>query len=418
MVPSQLFEVRVMSRFSCIQLAILGMAIASVPVANGFAYTAAPETVVLWPNGAPDAKGNEAADRPRLTVHLPEKPNGAAMIVCPGGGYRVLAMVKEGHQVAQFFNTFGVTAFVLEYRLGPKYQHPAQLHDAQRAIRYVRADAAKYGIDPKHIGIMGFSAGGHLTAMAGVYFDNGKAEATDPIDRVSCRPDFLVLAYPKIFWQDPADSGGLKSFLGDGYSAEAVKEISADLQVKDQTPPAFLFHTDEDRLVAENSVRFYLALRQHKVPAEIHIYQKGPHGVGLALDDPDLTTWKDHVYGWMKANAWLTTAKPVKVSGEVTVNGRPLERGFITFIPDSSLHQPTVKTAVNKGKYELPADKGPRPGKHTVAITVYGDNMGAGPANDLGSFFVLKTCSPKSSEPLTCEIQDAVNELRFEVVTR
>jgi acetyl esterase/lipase len=374
-------------------------------------HAAEPKVVDLWPNGAPGAKGSEAADTPRLTVHLPdlEKATGAAVVVCPGGGYRVLAKVKEGHDVARFFNSFGVAAYVLEYRLGPRYRHPAQLQDAQRAVRWVRAQAEKHGVDPRRVGLMGFSAGGHVTAMAGVTPGDGDPDAKDPVERQSARPDFLVLAYPKITWDAKADTGILKTFLGDDASDEKVRSINADQHVTDQTPPAFLFHTDEDRLSAENSVRFYLALRKHKVPAELHVYQKGPHGVGLAQDDPDLTTWKDHVRGWLRANGWLTAAKQVALKGTLAIDGKPLERGFIT-LTDVDGQRPTVRAAVAKGKYAFPDGQGPRIGRYQVAVTVFGDNDGKGPANDLGAYHVL---TPERTK-VWVEIADGVNELALD----
>src|SRR5262245_54147427 len=396
-------------------LAALALLFAAGPLA-----AADKPTLLLWPDGAPGVKGTEPADKPRLTVHLPEKgkANGAAVIVCPGGGYRVLAMVKEGHQVAEFFNSFGVTAFVLEYRLSPRYTYPAPLLDAQRAIRLVRSKAKEFGIDPHRLGIMGFSAGGHLTSMCGVAFDDGKPTEADSVEQQSCRPDFLVIAYPKIFFDGKADANMLKSFLGEPFDDSKVKEISSDLRVSDKTPPAFLFHTDEDRLVAENSVRFYLALRKAKVPAELHVYQKGPHGVGLALDDPELTTWKDHVRGWMRGNAWLTSAKPAALSGSVTIDGKPLQRGFVTLVPDLTHHQPpTVKTSVLDGKYQFTANLGPRPGRYTVAVTVFGNNDEP-KANDLGAYHILKTSRPSSKEPISVEIKEGDNIIELDFALR
>src|SRR2546423_610479 len=160
----------------------------------------APKTIPLWPDGAPGAVGSEPVDKPTLTIIQPpaDKANGAAVIVCPGGGYQHLADTYEGREVAEWLNTIGVTGFVLKYRLAPRYHHPAPLQDAQRAIRTVRARAQEWGIDPHRIGIWGFSAGGHLASTAGTHFDAGRPEAEDPIDRVSCRPDFLILAYPVI----------------------------------------------------------------------------------------------------------------------------------------------------------------------------------------------------------------------------
>jgi len=218
------------------------------------ALAAGPETVLLWPDGAPGAKGDRAEDKPTLTIYLPEeeKAVGSAVVICPGGGYGGLAVDHEGHQIAKWFNSLGVAGFIVEYRhRGKGYGHPAPLQDAQRAIRTVRAGAAEWKIDPKKIGVMGFSAGGHLASTTGTHFDQGDPDAADAIQRASCRPDF-------------------------------IRSLSNEKQVTARTPPTFLFHTDEDKGVpSENSVFFYLALRRAGVPAEIHIYQKGPHGVGL-----------------------------------------------------------------------------------------------------------------------------------------
>jgi acetyl esterase/lipase len=174
------------------------------------------ETILLWPDGAPAALGSDDSDKPSVTVYLARQPNGTAIVVAPGGGYGNLAANHEGRQVANLLNAAGVTAFVLKYRLGPRYHHPVELGDAQRAIRLVRARAAEFGILGDRIGMLGFSAGGHLTATAGTRFDTGRADAPDPIDRVSSRPDFLVLAYPVISF-DPAitHSGSVRNLLGD-----------------------------------------------------------------------------------------------------------------------------------------------------------------------------------------------------------
>jgi acetyl esterase/lipase len=203
-------------------------------------------------------------------------------------------------------NAAGVTAFVLKYRLGPKYRHPIELGDAQRAIRLVRARAAELGVAPDRIGIMGFSAGGHLAATAGTHFDAGKPDAADPIDRAGCRPDFLILAYPVISF-DPAiaHSGSVRNLLGENPDPKLLEDLSNDLRVTAATPPTFLFHTNADTgVVAENSVRFYLALRRAKVPAELHIFENGPHGVGLALGDPSLSAWPTLLTNWLRGRGF------------------------------------------------------------------------------------------------------------------
>jgi acetyl esterase/lipase len=195
-----------------------------------------------------------------------------------------------------------VTALILQYRIAPRYHHPAPITDAQRAIRLVRARADDWKINPKQIGIMGFSAGGHLASTAGTHFDAGKPDAADPIDRVSCRPDFLILCYPVIsFTTEYAHVGSRTNLLGKDADSKLLDSYSNEKQVTPDTPTTFLFHTNEDSGVPpENSVLFYLALRKAKVPAEIHIYQRGKHGVGLAKQDPVLSTWPDRLADWLK----------------------------------------------------------------------------------------------------------------------
>jgi acetyl esterase/lipase len=268
-----------------------------------------PVLIPLWPNGAPGAVGHDEADKPSLTMYMPsaDKANGTAVVICPGGGYGFLAMDHEGRQVAEWFNKHGVTAFVLKYRIAPRYHHPAPLEDAQRALRLVRARAGEWKVDPHRIGIMGFSAGGHLASTAGTHFDSGKADAEDPIDRVSCRPDFMILCYPVISFTDPSTHvGSRNNLLGKKPDPNLVENLSNEKQVTAQTPPTFLFHTNEDKGVpAENSVLFYLALRRAGVPAELHIYEKGQHGVGLAPNIPVLSSWPERLEGWLRVRGLL-----------------------------------------------------------------------------------------------------------------
>jgi acetyl esterase/lipase len=264
-----------------------------------------PKVFLLWSDGAPGAVGQEEADKPSLTVFQPpaDRATGATVVICPGGGYGHLAVGHEGQDVGRWLNSIGVTGFMLKYRLAPRYRHPAPLQDAQRAIRTVRARAKEWNVDPKRIGIWGFSAGGHLASTAGTHFDDGKAEANDPIERAGCRPDFLILAYPVITLEPPyAHLGSRNNLLGKKADLKLVESLSNEKMVTARTPPTFLMHTNSDAgVVPENSVLFYLALRKAKVPAELHIYEKGPHGVGLAPRDPILSTWPDRLAAWLKA---------------------------------------------------------------------------------------------------------------------
>jgi acetyl esterase/lipase len=261
-----------------------------------------PQTFPLWGNGAPGALGHEDSDIPTLTYYPAMQGIPTAVIVAPGGGYRGLAMNHEGRQIANWLNAAGISAFVLKYRLGPRYHHPIELGDAQRAIRLVRAHAAEYGLKADRIGMMGFSAGGHLTSTAETHFDSGNASAADPIDRASSRPDFAILGYPVISFTAPyTHKGSAEALLGDSPDPKLLEDLSNDLRVTPQTPPTFLFSTSADTGVpAENSVAFYLALHKANVPAELHIFQKGPHGVGLDLSDVALGEWPTLLINWLR----------------------------------------------------------------------------------------------------------------------
>jgi acetyl esterase/lipase len=251
----------------------------------------------LWPGGAPGALGNESKDIPTLTPFLPDpaKATGAAFVICPGGGYGGLAD-HEGSQYARWLNDQGIAGFVLKYRLGSAgYHHPAMLQDAARALRTIRARASEWNVDPKRIGIIGSSAGGHLASTLLTHFDAGKSDATDPIERVSSRPDLGVLCYPVITMGVFTHQGSKNNLLGKDPSPELVKELSNELQVTKDTPPCFLFHTCEDPVVpVENSLMFAEALRKAQVPFELHIYERGGHGVGLGT----------HVYGGGDRHPW------------------------------------------------------------------------------------------------------------------
>jgi acetyl esterase/lipase len=269
-----------------------------------------PQVVLLWPDGAPGAQGDLDEDKPTLSIYLPpvERATGTAVVVCPGGGYRNLAIDHEGQQIARWLNSFGVAAFVLKYRLGPRYHHPAPLQDAQRALRYVRINAAEFRIDSGRIGIWGFSAGGHLASTAGTHFERGNPAATDAYERTSSRPDFLILGYPVIsLTTEYTHEGSRRFLLGETPDPALAENLSNDKQVTAETPPTFLFHTNEDKAVpAENSVLFYLALRRAGVPAELHIYERGSHGVGLAPTDRVLSSWPARLADWMYSRGLLT----------------------------------------------------------------------------------------------------------------
>jgi len=299
------------------------MAVACV-VAAPVVYSQAPDNpkaIPLWPEGVPGAIANAAPEEllpegrlagvhvPTLTV-FPAPAAGAtrtAVIVCPGGGYRRLAFDHEGIAVATWLNSLGVSAFVLKYRL-QEYGHPAPLRDVLRAVRLLRSGAATWGIDPQRIGVLGFSAGGHLASSAGTMFDAPEGRTGSELDKVSARPDFLVLVYPVITLSGPlANSGSRESLLGKSPSPELVDALSTHLRVTDRTPPTFLVHGGTDTTVpADNSILFYSALRRSGVPAEMHLYQEGPHGIGLRPGFGPMSGWPDHCAEWMKARGLLT----------------------------------------------------------------------------------------------------------------
>src|SRR4051794_8204882 len=276
-----------------IAVALLGL---SCLAQTCFAQT---KTELLYPNGAPGAVGTEDRDKPTLTFYPVTGQNnntGTAVVVCPGGGYGALAADHEGTQVARFLNANGISAFVLKYRLGPRYNHPAPLDDVHQAIRMVRSHAAEIGIKPDHVGVMGFSAGGHLASSAATHFD------------AETRPDFAVLVYPVITFteEEYVHKGSRRNLLGDNPDPKLVESMSSEKQVTPQTPPTFLFHTNADTSVpSENSVLFYMALRKAKVPAEMHIFEPGKHGVGLAPKDPALSAWGPLLINWFRIRGLL-----------------------------------------------------------------------------------------------------------------
>ena len=283
-----------------------------------------PKTLPLWPDGAPGAQGKEtgddfhAGDVPTLTVYRPEpsRATGAAVVVCPGGGYGMLATEHEGKDVAAWLNTLGVTAAVLKYRLGPKYHHPVMLQDAQRAIRTVRAKAKEWGVDPGRVAVLGFSAGGHLASTLATHFDSGQSDASDPVDRQSCRPDLAILVYPVIALATPyGHTGSLRNLLGENPSRDLIEGLSNERQVTENTPPTFLAHTNEDKGVpAENSLLFALALRKAGVPVELHLFEKGPHGLGMGTGwatrkippDEAFQAWTKLCATWLGKHGFLT----------------------------------------------------------------------------------------------------------------
>ncbi len=264
------------------------------------------ERVLLWPDGAPGALGENEEDQPTLAIYHARNtdPDGPAVIVFPGGGYGFLAVDHEGEQVAQWLVARGISAYVLRYRIAPKYKHPAPLQDAQRALRMVRfrrSQRSRWDFAPSRIGVWGFSAGGHLASTLATHFDSGDATATESIERASCRPNFQILCYPVITLKPPHAHGGSRdNLLGQNPNAALLESLCNETQVTPQTPHAFLFHTADDGAVpVENSLLYFQSLKNCGVPAELHVYRKGAHGVGLAQDDARLREWPDALASWL-----------------------------------------------------------------------------------------------------------------------
>ena len=250
--------------------------------------------------------GRHAEGDPAIFVNLAKSnPTKAAVLIIPGGGYTMIAMSHEGNKVAEWFNQRGVHAFILRYSLG-KFdgsgsKHPDMINDAKRAFRMIRSNAEKWGIDKNKIGVMGFSAGGHLAATLCTHFDNGNKEATDIIEQESCLPNFGILAYPVITMEETFTHWGSRRFLlGPTPSQKDIQNLSNEKQVSGITPPTFIFHTSDDKAVpVQNSLAYYMALRKFGIPVEMHIFEHGNHGVGLVVDDFALKQWSALLENWL-----------------------------------------------------------------------------------------------------------------------
>jgi acetyl esterase/lipase len=295
--------------------------------------------VLLWPQGAPGALGTDAADKPTLTPFPlpPDKANGAAVVICPGGGYGGVSTGKEGDEPAKWMNALGVTAFVLRYRVSP-YRHPIEMGDGQRAVRWVRAHAKLFHVDPARVGMMGFSAGGHVASTVATHWDEGNPDATDSVDRRSCRPDFQILAYAVITMLDPyAHAGSRQKLLGDNPPEDLLVFLSNERQVGAKTPPAFLMHTRDDATVPfQNSQMYYDACLKAGVPARLRLYDHGVHGVGLADGKggapnlPDVARWTGECAAWMKELGFLSAPAAVRAPFPAAVRkARAARRDFL-----------------------------------------------------------------------------------------
>jgi acetyl esterase/lipase len=268
------------------------------------AALAEPAPAPLWPDKAPLQEGDAPYDIPTLTAYpLPDaSAPTTAVVVCPGGGYGNLADDHEGTQIAEWLNKNGIAAFILRYRHAPAYQHPTPITDARRALRTVRAKAEEWNVAPDRIGIIGFSAGGHLTATASTQFEPGDPNAEDPIERVSSRPDFSILMYPVITMTDPyTHTGSRTNLLGKDASQEIIDKMSAEKNVTKDTPPAFIAITTDDAAVpVQNALLYYSALVDAGVEAELHVFAHGRHGLGLGADNVEFSAWPELCLRWLK----------------------------------------------------------------------------------------------------------------------
>ena len=300
---------RIFSRSMMGRLLWLPVAVVLGPgLARGADLPAAEGPMPLWPEGPPGVSKDDPRTRPTLTLYRPDpaKATGAAIVICPGGGYGGLAD-HENRPIAEWARGLGLTAVVLRYRLGPQYRHPAMLEDAARAVRTVRSHAADWKVDPARVAVLGFSAGGHLASTIGTHFDAGQPDHPDPVERLSSRPDRLILLYPVIAMATPyGHAGSKRNLLGDHPPDELVASLSNETRVTKDTPPTFLVHTDGDTVVPpENSILFALALRKAKVPLEMHIFERGRHGLGLGTADDPFGEWPGLCARWLGVQGFL-----------------------------------------------------------------------------------------------------------------
>ena len=296
-----------------VQRIYVGLLVWSLSLAGSFVAVADDSSsliVPLWPNLPPGTTHRGPGDQPQLIVTQAEsKSPTAGIVILPGGGYGGHAMGHEGQDIAQWMKSMGISSVICDYRLrgkgnaGKGYGHPSPMLDAQRAIQTMRARAQEWNLDPQRIGVIGFSAGGHLCSTVSTHFAEPDPDSEDPIQRVSSRPDFSILCYPVIALGKPhTHKGSQRNLLGDHASDELIKELSNELQVSDRTPPTFLFHTGEDTAVpVQNSLDYYQACVRHGVPAELHVFPKGRHGLGLAAKQDGASQWPDLCKNWLRS---------------------------------------------------------------------------------------------------------------------
>lgn len=317
--------------------------------------TAIPKPIELWPAGAPGATGDSDEDKPAIYPFLPaaDKGTGAAVLICPGGGFMTRCMDHEGVLIAQWFQARGVAGFVLRYRIRPLYPMAESVRDANRAMQFLRANANQFKISPDRIGIIGFSAGAELAAAATFRPPIDTAEADDNIVRQPTRANFMVLVYGAA--PLPRPESGTPAATGSAVA-----------------PPTYMFCTAEDVGHLNGMVELYAALRRARVPVEAHFFANGEHGVSFAHGDPVLGTWPDQMFNWIRAGGFLTPQKRVAIKGVIRVDGEPLPHGSVVFIPVDSSAPPAAAYVLNtgpvRGQYAVRADQGLTPGKYRVEV--------------------------------------------------
>lgn len=332
---------------------LLYLLVLGLSVSQSHAQSSLAAPILLWPQGAPGATGTSDEDKPAVIPFVPEKSkqNGTAVLVIPGGGFTIRAVDHEGVLVAQWLRERGITAFVLRYRLRPLYDRKDWLADGQRAIQYIRANAAQYQIDPNRVGAVGFSAGAALVADLGFNADLGDANASDPIARQSALPNFDILAY------------GAMAFPA-AIAPERLKQV----------PPTFMFGTVEDAGSVNGLSTLFVDFVKNKVPVEAHFFQNGVHGSGFAVGDPILGEWPHLLWNWMQTNGLLSPKKRLALNGVVKLDGSPLLRGMIVLSPLDNPNDPPViiymtNTGTGElGRFSVPAEQGPVQGKYKVEV--------------------------------------------------
>jgi hypothetical protein len=332
---------------------LAGLILSMHVAGSSAAVPSPPEPVLLWPEGAPGATGSSPEDKPAVTAFLPDEKrrNGTAILVVPGGGYTIRAVDHEGVLAAQWLRDHGYTAFLLRYRLNPLYEREHWVADGERAMRYIRAHARDYRIDPSRIGALGFSAGSNLLVDLTLHLKPGDPAARDPVVRVSARPDFLVLGYG--FMQIPQN---------------------ADPKVVADFPPTFLYCTVEDRSNLLNMLTLQSTLVRSNVPVEAHFFQSGIHGTGFGLGDPVLGQWPLLLDNWARTNGLLTSGKRIALTGMLKLDGSPLQKGMLILRPRDDAQAPTIVVYQNNtgtgplGQFIIPASQGPVPGRYQVEV--------------------------------------------------